>query len=523
MTTTNTNVDPDGVAVIGMAGRFPGANNIEEFWRNLAAGVESISRFDSCELESSVLEDPATRANPEYVPARGVLEGVDLFDAEFFGINPREAQILDPQQRLFLEASWEVLERAGYDPDATSGTVGVFAGMSNNSYFAVNLERQRNVIDLVGALQTMMGNEKDYLATRVSYKLNLKGPSISIQTACSTSLVAVCQAVQSLLSFQCDMALAGGASVTLPQKRGYLSREGAITSPDGHCRAFSADAQGTVFSNGLGVVLLKRLGDALADGDTICAVIKGAAINNDGAGKVSFLAPSVEGHSEAVVMAQAVGHVDPRTVSFVEAHGTGTALGDVVEVAALTNAFRTQTADTGFCALGSVKTNIGHLDAAAGVGGLIKTVLALQHRLIPATLHFNKPDPRLSLESTPFFVNSVPMEWPAGPTPRRAGVSSLGAGGTNAHVVLEEAPEPDVSEPGRGIDVLVFSARTETALEQATANLRDHLERTDVPLADAAYTLQVGTPALCPSAGAGLHQPRGRHSRPSRSTPRAES
>ncbi len=483
----------DGVAVVGLAGRFPGAPNVAEFWRLLQSGIESISRFEPGMLEPSGLENPEDVRDPRYVPARGILDGVDLFDAEFFGVNPREADVLDPQQRLFLEAAWEALENAGYDPRATNGSIGVFAGMSNNTYFPENIRGQRDVIDLVGALQTMMANEKDYLATRVSYKLDLKGPSVSVQTACSTSLVAVCQAVQSLLTYQCDMALAGGVSIALPQRRGYLPYDGSITSPDGHCRAFDARAQGTVFSNGLGIVVLKRLADAVADRDQIHAVIKGTAVNNDGSAKVSFLAPSVDGHTDAVVMAQAIARVDPRTVSYIEAHGTGTALGDVVEVTALTGAFRSQTSDTGFCALGSVKTNIGHLDAAAGVAGLIKAVLALQHRLIPPTLHFTAPNPKLSLDKTPFFVNTAPLKWAAGPTPRRAGVSSLGAGGTNAHVVLEEAPEQPLSDLGRGTELFVLSARTASALDRATDNLRDFLEReTEGSLADAAYTLQVG-------------------------------
>jgi acyl transferase domain-containing protein/glutamate-1-semialdehyde aminotransferase len=493
MSTFDLNNGLDGVALVGIAGRFPGARNVAEFWRHLQSGVETITRFEPGTLEHSVLEDPAAASDPNYVPARGILEGVDLFDAEFFGVNPREADVLDPQQRLFLEAAWEALEDAGYDPRATNGSIGVFAGMSNNTYFPANIQGRRNVIDLVGALQTMMANEKDYLATRVSYKLDLKGPSVSIQTACSTSLVAVCQAVQSLQSYQCDMALAGGVSISLPQRRGYLPYDGSITSPDGHCRAFDARAQGTVFSNGLGIVVLKRLADAVGDRDHIYAVIKGTAINNDGSSKVSFLAPSVDGHTDAVVMAQAVARVDPRSVSYIEAHGTGTALGDVVEVTALTSAFRLQTSDTGFCALGSVKTNIGHLDAAAGVAGLIKAALALQHRLIPPTLHYTTPNPKLGLEKTPFFVNTVPLKWAAGPTPRRAGVSSLGAGGTNAHVVLEEAPEQQASDAGRGIELVVLSARTATALDRASDNLRAYLEQGIArSLADVAYTLQVG-------------------------------
>ncbi len=483
----------DGVAIIGMAGRFPGARNIGEFWRNLLAGVESISRFERGELEPSMLEDPGARDRAGYVPVRGILDGIEMFDAEFFGINPKEAQILDPQQRLFLEAAWEALERAGYEPATTGGTVGVFAGMGNNTYFAANLREHRELIDLVGALQTMMGNEKDYLATRVSYKLDLKGPSVTVQTACSTSLVAVCQAVQSLLAYQCDMALAGGVSISLPQKLGYLWQDGGITSADGHCRAFDAQADGTVFSNGLGVVVLKRLADAVADGDHVCAVIKGSAVNNDGSGKVSFLAPGVDGHAEAVAMAQAFARIDARSISYIEAHGTGTALGDAVEVAALTQAFRSQTPDIGFCALGSVKTNIGHLDVAAGVAALIKAALVLQHRIVPPSLHFTSPNPKLALEKSPFFINASPLEWVEGSTPRRAGVSSLGVGGTNAHVVLEESPAADVSGAGRGTELLVLSARTASALDRATENALDYLEsHPDVPLADVAYTLQVG-------------------------------
>ena len=483
----------DGVAIIGMAGRFPGARDVGEFWRNLLAGVESISRFERDELEPSMLEAPGARDRAGYVPVRGILDGIEMFDAEFFGINPKEAQILDPQQRLFLEAAWEALERAGYEPATTGGTVGVFAGMGNNTYFAANLREHRELIDLVGALQTMMGNEKDYLATRVSYKLDLKGPSVTVQTACSTSLVAICQAVQSLLAYQCDMALAGGVSISLPQKQGYLWQDGGITSAGGHCRAFDAQADGTVFSNGLGVVVLKRLADAVADGDHVCAVIKGSAINNDGSGKVSFLAPGVDGHAEAIAMAQAFARIDARSIGYIEAHGTGTELGDVVEVAALTQAFRSQTPDVGFCALGSVKTNIGHLDVAAGVAALIKAVLVLQHRIVPPTLHFTSPNPKLGLEKSPFFVNTSPLEWADGSTPRRAGVSSLGVGGTNAHVVLEESPAAEASGAGRGTELLVLSARTASALDRATENVLDYLEsHPDVPLADIAYTLQVG-------------------------------
>jgi acyl transferase domain-containing protein/glutamate-1-semialdehyde aminotransferase len=483
----------EGVAIIGMAGRFPGARNIAEFWRNLLAGVDSIARFTDGELEPRQVE---LHRDPSYVRARGVLDDVELFDAGFFGIYPAEAELLDPQQRLFLEAAWEAFEEAGYDPDRYAGSIGVFAGMSNNTYAASNLGPPRGG-DPSNALQTMMANEKDYLATRVAYKLNLRGPALNIQTACSTSLVAITQAVQSLLGYHCDMALAGGVSVSLPQKRGYLQYDGGITSPDGYCRPFDVRAAGTVFSNGLGVVVLKRLGDAIADGDHIYAVIKGAALNNDGSDKVSFLAPSVNGHADAVRIAQEFAGIDPRSVSFVEAHGTATELGDAVEVAALTQAFRQRTADIGFCALGSVKANIGHLDAAAGVAGLIKAALALHHRTIPPTAHFTEPNPKLALEQSPFFVNRSILPWAAGGVPRRAGVSSLGVGGTNAHVVLEEAPARRPVLAPAGLQVLPISARTPAALESSVASLCRYLEsHPDLELADVAFTLQNGRRAF---------------------------
>jgi acyl transferase domain-containing protein len=352
------NYDPnDGIAIIGMAGRFPGARTPGELWRNLLEARETISHFDVGALEQADAEEMAARSDPAYVAARGVVEDVDKFDAAFFGITPREAEVIDPQQRLFLEAAWEALEDAGHDPQSFSGSIGVFAGASNNTYFARNLLNRKDVTDLVGWLSTMMGNEKDYLATRVAYKLDLRGPALNIVTACSTSLVAVATAVQSLSTWQCDMALAGGVSITLPQKRGYLSQEGAITSPDGHCRAFDANAEGTVFSNGLGIVVLRRLSDAVAANDRIYAVIKGAALNNDGSAKVSFTAPSVEGHAQVIATAQALAGIDPDTISYIEAHGTGTSLGDPIEIAGLTQAFRAGGAGgNGHCAIGALKT-----------------------------------------------------------------------------------------------------------------------------------------------------------------------
>lgn len=486
-----------GIAIIGMAGRFPGARNIAQFWRNLQAGVESISVFTAEELEPSALEPTSVRNDPHYVRARGVLPEAESFDAAFFGIPPREAELMDPQQRVFLETAWEALEQAGHDPQRYRGSIGVFAGMTNNTYLPAIVAPHRDTLELANSLQTMMGNEKDYVATRVSYKFDLRGPSLNIQTACSTSLVAVSQAFHSLLSYQCDMALAGGVSVSCPQRRGYLYHEGAIVSPDGHCRAFDAFAQGTVFSNGVGVVVLKRLAEALEDGDSIHAVIKGVGVNNDGSVRVSFAAPSVDGQAEAIALAQAFAGIDPDTISYIEAHGTGTALGDPIEIAALTQAFRLGTDKRGFCAIGSVKTNIGHLDVASGVAGLIKTVLALQQKQLPPSLHFTQPNPQIDFANSPFYVNTKLQEWRAGDTPRRAGVSSFGSGGTNAHVVLEEAPASAPTDPARAEQLLIISARTETALEQATSNLYTHLHKhPQLPLADVTYTLQTGRRAF---------------------------
>ena len=493
------NYEPnDGIAIIGMAGRFPGARTPSELWRNLIEGRETITHFHPDELEPADVDELVARSDPAYVPARGVIEDVDKFDAGFFGITPREAEVLDPQQRLFLEAAWEALEDAGYDPRAFAGQIGVYAGASNNTYFIKNLLGRKDVTDVVGWLTTMMGNEKDYLATRVAYKLDLKGPALNIVTACSTSLVAVVTAVQSLSTYQCDMALAGGVSIMLPQRRGYLAQEGAITSPDGHCRAFDQRAGGTVFSNGLGIVALRRLADAVAANDRIYAVIKGAALNNDGSAKVSFTAPSVDGHAQVIATAQALAGIDPDTISYVEAHGTGTSLGDPIEIAGLTQAFRAGgAARNAFCAIGALKTNIGHLDAAAGVAGLIKTALALHHRTLPATLHFETPNPKLDLENTPFFVNARCRPWDAGDHPLRAGVSSFGVGGTNAHVVMEEAPASALPEGGRPCHLIILSARTPAGLDQQRQRLAAHLaNEPEIDLADAAFTLQTSRRAF---------------------------
>jgi acyl transferase domain-containing protein/acyl carrier protein len=480
------------IAIIGIAGRFPGAKNIDEFWQNLRDGVESISFFSDEELVASNI-DSETLSDPNYVKAGGVIEDAEFFDAQFFGFTPMEAQTMDPQHRIFLECAWEALEDAGYDAEKYTGSIGIYAGVAVNTYLVNNLISNHNLIESLDELSTTIAIDKDFLTTRVSYKLNLKGPAIVVQTACSTSLVAVHLACQSLLSGECDIALGGGVSIKVPQKRGYNYQEGGIGSPDGHCKAFDADARGTVGGNGVGIVVLKRLSDALASGDHIYTVIKGSAINNDGSLKVGYTAPGVEGQAEAIKKALAMAEVLPETVSYIEAHGTGTALGDAVEIAALTQAFRASTNKKGFCAIGSVKTNIGHLNTAAGVASLIKTALLLKHRELPPSLHFTEPNSKIDFANSPFFVNNTLSEWKVSKYPRRAGVSSFGIGGTNAHVVLEEAPVKEPAAPSRPWQLLLLSAKTETALETATKNLVEHLKnQPDLNLADAAYTLQVG-------------------------------
>jgi acyl transferase domain-containing protein len=485
MSNPETNEPLDGIAIIGMAGRFPGAATLEEFWQNLRDGVDSISRFAETELERPA-GMPDLRHLPGYVPARGVLEDVAGFDAAFFGFSAREAEITDPQHRLFLECAWEALERAGAIAEQER-VVGVFAGTSMSTYL-FNVYSQPAIIGALTPFQVMIANDKDHLTTRVSYKLNLRGPSVAVQTACSTSLVSVHLACQSLLSRECDIALAGGAAITVPQRSGYLYQEGGILSPDGRCRPFDDSAQGTVFSNGVGVVALKRLEDALADGDPICAVILGSAINNDGAQKIGYTAPSVDGQAAVIAEAQQLAGVEPETIGYVETHGTGTPLGDPIELAALTQAFGA--AEPGSCAIGTVKSNIGHLDSAAGVAGLIKTVLALQHGLIPPSLHCETPNRRFDFARSPFVVSTTARPWPDTGGPRRAGVSSFGMGGTNAHVVLEQAPALAPSGPDRPWQVLPLSAKTPAALRSAAARLREHLAQSEAKLADVAYTLQ---------------------------------
>ncbi len=470
----------DAVAVIAMALRFPGAQTPGEFWANLRAGVESITFFSEAELLRAGIE-PDLLNNPDYVRANGVTADTRLFDASFFGLSDDEATMTDPQHRLLLECSWEALESAGYGLAEQDGPVGMFVGSGESRYF----EGIDNPLP--------WGDSREFLAARVSFLLNLRGPSLTVQTACSTSLVTVHLAAKSLLEGECDMALAGGASIRFPEKTGYLYIEDGIMAPDGHCRSFDRRAQGTVGGNGVGVVVLKRLEDAVEDGDPIRAVLRGSAINNDGADKVGYTAPSVHGQTDVVAAAQAAARVDAETISYIEGHGTATPIGDPIEVDALTQAFRASTQKKGFCALGSVKSNFGHLDSAAGVAGLINTVLALEHEMLPPSLHSESPNPEFNLEDSPFYINSDLEPWRSEAAPRRAGVSSFGIGGTNAHVILEEKPPAVPSSEPSGPSLLLLSARSETALDAATERLIDHFkERPDLNLADVAYTLQVG-------------------------------
>jgi acyl transferase domain-containing protein/acyl carrier protein len=496
------------VAVIGMAGRFPGAKNIHEFWNNIKNGIESISFLSDRELEDSGVT-PGEMAMPNYVRARGILEDFEYFDASFFGYSPKEAEKMGPQTKILHECAWHALEDAGYDPYSYGGAIGLYVGAQNNFYWqaSIFLAGTGTPAERFNSLQLA---DKDHISTRISYKLNLTGPTFSMVTQCSTSLVAVHQACQGLLSAECEIALAGGISILLPHKTGYQYQEGMISSSDGHLRAFDARASGTVFGSGAGIVVLKLASDAVEDGDNIKAIIKSSFINNDGNRKVGYSAPSVEGESEAIKAAMKLAEVEPESISYIETHGTATSLGDYIEMEALKIAFETDKKN--FCAIGSVKTNVGHLENAAGAAGLIKTVLAMQHKLIPPSLHFETPNPKIEFENSPFYVNVGLMEWKSNGYPLRAGVSNFGIGGTNAHLILEEAPGTEdrrqktedrgqsqgrggVSPPGqsREYQLILLSARTGTALTQMALNLRDYLrENPGIELADAAYTLQVG-------------------------------
>jgi len=474
----------DGIAIVGMAVRVDDAHDLDTFWQHLLDGKEAIRRFAPDELDPSVPE--ALRRQPNFVAARGVLSDADCFDAGFFGISAREARLMDPQQRIFLELCWSGLEHAGIDPSRSVDRVGVYAGVANNSYVAAMRAEDPELIAQAGEFTTMLANEKDYVATRAAHRLNLNGPAVAVHTACSTSLVAIAQAWHALAQGQCDVALAGGVTVIVPQAGGYLHVEGGMESADGRCRPFDAQASGTVFGSGGGVVVLKRLSQALADGDTVYGVIKGVGLNNDGGDKASFTAPSVSGQAQAIRMALAHADVNARSIGYVEAHGTGTALGDPIEVAALTRAWSEDTADTGFCMLGSVKGHLGHLVAAAGVLGLIKATMALHRECVPGTLHFERPNPQIDFDSTPFRVSAQPKAWPragADATPRRAAVSSFGVGGTNAHVIVEEAPATALTEPLSAPEpaawhLLPISAKHPDAVRQRAQDLARHLQQT---------------------------------------------
>lgn len=483
------------IAIIGMNGRFPGAPNLDRFWNNLINGVESISYFTDEQLASGGVPKEVLN-NPLYVKARPILEGVDLFDASFFGYSPLEASSMDPQHRLFLECAWELLEVAGYDTETYDGVISVFAGANLSSYLPHYIHKNREAYQAIGEFLAYISNVQDSLATRVGYKLNLKGGCFSVQTACSTSLAAVHLACQNLRNFESDMAIAGGVSIYVPQVSGYWIQEG-VFSPDGKCRAFDAEGKGMLFGNGLGMVALKRLKDAQRDGDSIEALIKGSAANNDGDLKVSFLGPSVNGQAAVIAEALADGAVHPETISYIEAHGTGTPLGDASEIAALTRAFQTWTRKTGFCRIGSVKPNIGHLNAASGIVSLIKTVLALKHEKIPPILHFTKPNPELNLPATPFVASSQPSDWKRSEAPRRAGMNSFGFGGTNVHVVVQEAPPVPQAPVPKGPALAILSAKSSASLQKAADNLALHLKaHGGSSLADTAFTLQVGRRAF---------------------------
>ena len=498
---TNATYDyGSAIAIIGMAGRFPAAAGVEDLWQMLLDGETGFHRFDEAELLAAGV-DPALIADPNYVKLGTIVPDIDRFDAPFFGYTPREAELMDPQHRLFLECAWEALEHAAYDPETYDGLIGIFGGSGFCTYLLNNLFTHPELVESANKLVVAAGNERDSLTSTVSYKLNLRGPSVAVQTFCSTSLVAVHLACQNLLNYECDIALAGGVAITVPQEQGYLYEEGGILSPDGVCRTFDANANGSVMGNGLGLVTLKRLDEALEDGDQIYAVIRGSAVNNDGILRVGYTAPGLDGQSGVIAEALSHATVPADTIDYVEAHGTATSLGDSVELAAMIQAFSLKTDKQQFCAIGSLKPNIGHLDRASGVTGLIKTALAMHHQVIPPSLNFERASPDIDLAHSPFYVNTMRRAWPArlapGATPRRAGVSSFGLGGTNAHVVLEECPQRPEATPGRDHQILILSAKTASALDTMTANLARHLKaQPQLDLADVAYTLHVGRSAF---------------------------
>lgn len=480
----------DAIAVIGMTGRFPGANNIDQFWDNLKKGIESVSIFSDEELD---IEGLNPSQNKKYKNADAVLSDMDMFDASFFDLSPREAEIMDPQHRLFLEACWEAMELAGYTSDKYDGTISVYAGANLSSYMVRNLYSNPGLVEKVGTFKTMLTNGQDFLATRVSYLMNLKGPSVNVNTLCSSSLVAVHSACQSLIDYHCDVAIAGGVNVQVSQNEALFYQEGGIGASDGHCRAFDSRANGTVSGSGLGVVVLKRLEDAIEDGDNIEAVIRGTAINNDGANKNSYTAPNPDGQAECIADAIAMAEVDTNDISLIEAHGTGTNLGDPIEISGLTKAFG-DTEKNQYCAIGSVKTNIGHLVTAGGVASLIKVILSMKNRQIPASLNFEKPNPKIDFEKTPFFVNTKLTDWEQLTDKSLiAGISSFGIGGTNAHVIVEESHKEEKSKESGQYKMLTLSAKTESALKTMIVNMVEYIDNNpDTNPLDLAYTMKVG-------------------------------
>ncbi|HEX2926936.1 MAG TPA: beta-ketoacyl synthase N-terminal-like domain-containing protein [Ruminiclostridium sp.] len=494
MSNIEENSSLDGaIAIIGMAGRFPGANDMEEFWENLYNGVESVKFFRQDDLIKMGI-DKHLLDNPKYVAADAILDGMDMFDAEFFDYSAREAEIMDPQHRLFLESAWEVLESAGYNSELYDGRIAVYAGANLSGYMVRNLYSNPGLVESLGSFKIMIANGQDFLATKVSYKMNLMGPSVNVNTLCSSSMVAVHYACQSLNNFECDLAMAGGVSFQVSRNEAFFYQEGGIGSADGHCRAFDSKANGTVSGSGLGIVALKRLEDAIADGDYIHAVIRGTGINNDGSSKNSYTAPNVDGQAECIAEAIEMSGVNPETITYIDAHGTGTNLGDPIEIAALTKAFRAYTDKKEFCAIGSVKTNIGHLVNAGGLASIIKTVLAMKHRVIPPSLNFEEPNPKIDFVNSPFYINNRLQKWETEGFPLRAGVSSFGIGGTNTHIILEEAPATEPSEKSaRPCQLISFSAKTETALDKITLNLLEHIKKNpDLNPADIAFTQHVG-------------------------------
>ncbi|MDE1994348.1 MAG: type I polyketide synthase, partial [Rhizobiaceae bacterium] len=491
--------DVGGIAIVGMSGRFPGAPSVDALWQLICQGQDAFKTFSADEIEDAFTDEE--RSSPNYVAARPHLDNIEQFDAEFFGMFPREAALTDPQHRVFLEICWEALENAAYDPQRYPGLVSVFAGSSMPTYLINNVLGDRQKAEeftsnyQIGCFQHLVGALNDTLATRVAYKFNLRGPAFTLQSACSTSLLAVSQACQNLQAFTCDLALAGGVSITFPQKRGYIYQEGGMASSDGRCRPFDADASGTVFASGAGVVVLKRLEDAQRDGDQIYAVIRGYGINNDGSDKIGFTAPSVEGQAEAIAAALAHAGIAPSSVGYIECHGTATPLGDPIEFSGLKGGYADDAMSAARCALGSLKGNIGHLDAAAGVTGLIKTALALKHAKIPPMANYKKPNPRIDLASSPFYIPTALADWPETDEPRRAGVSSFGVGGTNVHVIIEEAPvRESVHEKSDDMPIILpLSARNPAALQAMRENLGNHLKANpNLPLPQLAHTLRTG-------------------------------